>query len=435
MSDPTTPSPTSGPEHDAWLREALRHAPDVSVAPPLSLREAILAEAHAVTRAGPRVVPSPSFADRFAEFWSWLARPPVAAGLASVMAATLVGLMWWDRPLDETMPQAPEATVAARAPTPDADRPTQAPAAPPALAEPATATATAKAAPQVAPAGALRPAPNAPAATMAERAATADRAAQRAVVAAPAPPAEAFAPPAKTAAATDALRDERKNAGPTLSNVAPATATAPAPTPKSQTLPTPFPARDARDSDTQAASRSEPAALAKKAEKNDAQERETREAIVSQNRLAAAASATGRLAAQPRPATVARQRAAEVATTTTRPMAPLLAALASEGARWSRSSAAGNVVAVDAAVPAWLGRVDAAAAEWQALAERLSRTDAARAPDAGTLLLYREGRIAAIVEVDAAGVYFEARPGPSWFAPLAPDVVARLRATLPAAAR
>jgi hypothetical protein len=37
--------------------------------------------------------------------------------------------------------------------------------------------------------------------------------------------------------------------------------------------------------------------------------------------------------------------------------------------------------------------------------------------------------------IDAAGVYFELRPGPAWFAPLAPDVVARLRATLPAATR
>ena len=30
-------------ERDAWLREALRHAPDASAAPPAALREAILA--------------------------------------------------------------------------------------------------------------------------------------------------------------------------------------------------------------------------------------------------------------------------------------------------------------------------------------------------------------------------------------------------------
>ena len=26
-------APSTGPEHDAWLREALRHAPDASAAP------------------------------------------------------------------------------------------------------------------------------------------------------------------------------------------------------------------------------------------------------------------------------------------------------------------------------------------------------------------------------------------------------------------
>ena len=40
---------------------------------------------------------------RCCALWNWLARPPVAAGFASVMAATLVGLMWWDRPMDETL--------------------------------------------------------------------------------------------------------------------------------------------------------------------------------------------------------------------------------------------------------------------------------------------------------------------------------------------
>jgi hypothetical protein len=44
------------------------------------------------------------------EFWSWLARPQVAAGFASVMAATLVGMLWWDRPMDETQPLPPAAT-------------------------------------------------------------------------------------------------------------------------------------------------------------------------------------------------------------------------------------------------------------------------------------------------------------------------------------
>ena len=426
MSDPTTPSPAGGPEHDAWLREALRHAPDATATPPISLREAILAEARAATKGAPRSSPTPSLTERFAEFWSWLARPPVAAGFASVMAATLVGMMWWDRPLDETLLPPPAPVAASRARAPEAAAPAPASATPPAT----------------------------PAATTPERAATADQAPRRAVAAAPATPAEPVATPAKTAA-TDALRDEPKDNRPSSSNVAPAATPAP-PAPKAQPLPTPFPARDTRDSDGQSLARSEPSALAKKVEKIDAEKK--REAVVNQNRLAAAAppaptgaAATGALdkpagtsadaspsspfAAQPRPATATRQRAAEATTTPTRPMAPLLAALASEGAGWTRPDAAGEAVAIDASVPAWLARVEGAASEWQPLAERLSRADAGRAADPGTLMLYREGRIAAIVEVEDAGVFLETRPGQSWFAPLAPDAVARLRATLPPARR
>ena len=98
-------------ERDAWLREALRHAPDADAAPPSVLSDAILAQARAAAaradcagaaRAGVRAAGART---RIAALWAWLARPPVAAGFASVMAATLVGLMWWDRPLDETMPQ------------------------------------------------------------------------------------------------------------------------------------------------------------------------------------------------------------------------------------------------------------------------------------------------------------------------------------------
>ncbi len=100
-------------ERDAWLREALRHAPDSDALPPSGISEAILSKARAAARAarpGPRrddarrTTPP---ANAFAAFWSWLARPPVAAGFASVMAATLVGLMWWDGPIDETLPRPP----------------------------------------------------------------------------------------------------------------------------------------------------------------------------------------------------------------------------------------------------------------------------------------------------------------------------------------
>jgi len=96
-------------ERDAWLREALRHAPDSGALPPNGVSEAILAEARAAARsAAPRRAAARGApANSFAAFWTWLAQPPVAAGFASVMAATLVGLMWWDQPMDETIVRAP----------------------------------------------------------------------------------------------------------------------------------------------------------------------------------------------------------------------------------------------------------------------------------------------------------------------------------------
>ena len=123
MSEPRSPAdPAAGDdEHDAWLREALRHAPDAALSAPPLLRDSILSQARAAVEPAPpaaeparRRASSPS---TFAAFWSWLAQPPVAAGFASVMAATLVGVMWWDRPLDEALPppSAPPAAVVADA--------------------------------------------------------------------------------------------------------------------------------------------------------------------------------------------------------------------------------------------------------------------------------------------------------------------------------
>ena len=112
-------------ERDAWLREALRHAPDVDAAPPRGVSEAILLKARAAARgATPRRGTSrDASAHPLMAWWDWLARPPVAAGFASVMAATLVGLMWWDRPMDEAMPRSP-ARMSDRAPAAPSPAPT-----------------------------------------------------------------------------------------------------------------------------------------------------------------------------------------------------------------------------------------------------------------------------------------------------------------------
>ena len=111
----------SDAERDAYLRSALRHAPDASLAPPDALDDAILRRARSATAEtdadlkphvplprDQRSLASGSGVDRIvrglAGAWSWLARPPVASTFAGVMVATLVGVMWWGRPLDESMP-------------------------------------------------------------------------------------------------------------------------------------------------------------------------------------------------------------------------------------------------------------------------------------------------------------------------------------------
>jgi hypothetical protein len=486
-----TASP-DGSEHDAWLREALRHAPDASAAPPVSLRDAILAEARAATRsvAAPRAAPTPSLLDRLLEFWSWLARPQVAAGFASVMAATLVGMLWWDRPLDEAMVAAPSSPPAAatmaeatkQAPVVASARepaPAAAAAPSPAPNEKAT-TLPAKSAPLPAPGGTT-------AASLEDRKRRADLGQGVATEAERAEPSRR-----KDQRPADALADERKNSVAKLDAQAPdATKTAPA-----TVAPSPFPARAPVADDalarrpppaaapmatmppaatppaTQppaaapavppapaAGPRAEPFALAKKAELSD------KEGAAAQGRSAAAApapapapvlreaapagaaarptseadtAATGRLSAARNQAELApRQRSAEAFAASARPMAQLLAALASEPARWSRPVRGGESVAVDAALQAWLAQVQAATTRWDPAADSTSRRDAARDSPAApaTLLLDREGRPGALVRVEDGGVYFDPRSGPTWFAPLPPEVVARLRATLPAATR
>lgn len=109
--------------HDAWLREALRHAPDAQDGPPPKLEETILrmgraAVAPRVERPATATLAGPG---AFAAIRAWLARPPVAAGFAGLMVATVVGVMWWDEPLEEALP--PREETVAVAPTPTSDEP------------------------------------------------------------------------------------------------------------------------------------------------------------------------------------------------------------------------------------------------------------------------------------------------------------------------
>ena len=121
-------------------------------------------------------------------------------------------------------------------------------------------------------------------------------------------------------------------------------------------------------------------------------------------------------------------------------MAPLLSMLSRDGARWTRPGTGAERVAVDAETRAWLDQVQAeTASRWQTLGARGAGRDApARAgSSAGTaaLRLDRDGLFAASVEIEDGGVRFESPAGAAWFAPLPPDVVARLRASLPRPSR
>jgi len=143
---------------DAWLRSALRHAPDARIEPPAHVDQAILRAA--------REAVAPARSSLLAALraaWDALARPPVAATFASLMVATVIGLMWVERPeLEEAAAPKIERPAAAVA-TPRSDAPP--PAASQAAPEPApvpSSTPTAKAERRAAP-PAAKPAPAQPA--------------------------------------------------------------------------------------------------------------------------------------------------------------------------------------------------------------------------------------------------------------------------------
>jgi hypothetical protein len=124
--DPT-PAPADEPR-DPMLRAALRHAPDAGLGPPDMLSARILAAAHAATpteQARPR-----SWRERIAAAlaaaWAATARPSFAGGFATVVIATLAGVLWWQRPLEDMLPSDRARTAAATntaAPAPAAPKP------------------------------------------------------------------------------------------------------------------------------------------------------------------------------------------------------------------------------------------------------------------------------------------------------------------------
>ena len=487
------PAPDSDDEaRDAWLREALRHAPDATAAPPPALREAILAEARAATSAGAasrngapsaRGAAGPGLAAGIAWLWAALARPPVAAGFASVMAATLVGMLWWDRPIDDTLPAAPplQSIEPARSRTPPpqsnepalprADTPTPSP--PSAMPAPADE----RSAPVTAPL---------PPATLGRSEAEAGRAgpALRRKDAAAAPMGEAprpfpaplreAAPPADAAPAPADARSDRRSGEkkeqtetqetprsvPASRAVERAARDAAQKSTAQETLP-------ARPTAPEARSQGEPAAtaqpfpsgsgfagavatpLAKPApppavQAPDAADAAKRDQVAgARDRVAANATAEQaeagrqRSAATPAPASpVEPNRQGLAAATPGAPMAALRTALAADPARWSRQGEGGDG-AVEPALQAWLAGFDAAARNtWSRAGGADAPGGAGLAAGGRILRLLRDGQVVATIRLDAQRAGFESRLGGAlerWSAPLAPGVVERLLATLPAA--
>ncbi|MEO6361624.1 MAG: hypothetical protein ABIO71_00175 [Caldimonas sp.] len=367
----TEPLTAGDGEHDAWLREALRHAPDASLAAPAEVRDAILLQARAAA-----AVPAWPEASRrtgrdaapWAALWSWLARPPVAAGFASVMAATLVGLMWWDRPMDEALPQPPVA---------GAESPRPLPAAPASL--PALAAAPP---PPAAAADALPPRP----------AVVVEAARRRAVAAAPVEAKEeqradrsANTSLSESILADNAIQKQRQVRQPEAS--------------------------DSIDK------------LAAAIEKDQAAPRADRErgVAMAKNETAATAAAAapapaGAMAKSPRPSTVAPSPAQ----TAPQPFADNRTAAADDALpRW--------IADVDAAVAGRWERVDPPAL-------RRDEATAFSRPSNGGLRVQLAGLPAGVLRIDGTKLRFESigeTPPRTWQAELPAAVAERLRATMP----
>lgn len=216
---------------DAWLREALRHAPDADAAPPPKLNETILRmgraavapreerKAAAVPHGAPPL-PSGTVAGgggALASLWAWLTRPPVAAGFAVVFLSTVVGVMWMGRPIDEALPPREETVAAAPPPAPmAADAPVE-------------RTREAAQMPEAAKRAAQAPAVTAPAPARPAAPAVAPAAAPPAPPPAAPPVAAAMPPSPPAAAANDMAARELATAGRREAAAARMAAAAPAP--------------------------------------------------------------------------------------------------------------------------------------------------------------------------------------------------------------
>ncbi len=414
-------------ERDAWLREALRHAPDIDALPPSDVSESILLQARAAARATPpagrRSASRAAPASAFAAFWAWLARPPVAGAFATIMAATLVGLMWWDRPMDETR---------VRTPAPASDRrvDTTAP----------LASTTLPAAPSLGAATAPRQAATSadPASTeQGVRAQLSARDAKLAAAAKPraephakerslpvAPKSEAPAPfpsvdaQRKTRSVANSLDAANKDAGAAQRASADESRSAPAANrADGDALPR---------ADIARAGATAPALASGRVQAQS--EAPQRQRLVGEDREKAA----GFAAAAPAPfraeLTPARPDASARSAT---PPATVLGAIAADPTQWSRRAAGGDSFALDAGWRTWLSDLDAAAAgQWRALDAGAASEAGADRDAATTLRLVAGGTVAAVIRLEGTTAQVELPSGAGrWQATLSAEAAERLRAS------
>jgi hypothetical protein len=403
-TEPRVPPASADDAPDAYLQRALRHAPDADVVAPPRVSAAILREARG---AAAQATPAPRRAAHdplgevlraLGDAWSWLARPRAAGALASVMVATLAGVLWWNTP-----------------PDPDVERfagaaPTEAPAGAEATPRDAAARAAAQAAAEAAAAPSVAAAPPpAQEAVREQRVGAAARSDGRAAAQAPRAPPPAAAADADAAAPVQAAPPAT---APALAKAAPQAA-APAP------APAPAPAAAAEPAPTSALAVPPAAAL---------------ERSIAPPRPAAPAPEGDRLRSmarvEPR-AAVAGPNAPAGA------LARLREQIAAQPQRWSWRWSDAPARPADAALQAWLARLDAAASAEataevtaEATAERAAEIAADRADAAITLELLRDGAPHSTLQLGTASVRFGGAGGAPLRLVLRAEAAAELKAAL-----
>ena len=374
----------TGPDEarDPHLREALRHAPDAQLQAPPQLSELILKEARAKAR-DPK--PADNAAPRWARsVWDWLARPAVATGFAGVMAATLVGLMWWDQPMDEALPRSP---VPAAAPT---------------VAKPA--------APEAPAVERKQPAPEAPAPSPKP-----EPEPKRKKSEAPSgAPGTSTAPTRSDAPAPRQERVERDTRDATagaFGGSAEVARPAPPPAPAPMAAPAPAPAAAPP---VVSADASADAALAQARAQEEEQKRE-RSSMAPAEALSRRATAKAQLNES------RLQREGEAFTR----VASVRAAIAADPSRWAWQRANGTTQAMGDAVYAWLAQLDSGTGtQWQPRAARETA-----APRGRALALLRDGQVMHSFQLTERGVLWQ-RGQTAWQVELPAEALASLQAAL-----